>query len=110
MRNLERLADVLLDEQDRQAFGVQPLHQREHLVDPHRREPQRWLVEDQQPRFGHQRAADREHLLLSAGERAGALRGPLLQPRKYGEDALHVPRAVLAAAAIAAELEVLAHR
>ena len=28
------------------------------------------LVEDQQPRIGHQRAADRQHLLLAAGEQA----------------------------------------
>ena len=32
----------------------------------------------------HQRAAHREHLLLAAGERAGKLLAPLLQPRKQG--------------------------
>ena len=54
--------------------GVDALDQREQLLDQERREPERRLVEDQQLRLGHQAAADRQHLLLAAGERAGALR------------------------------------
>ena len=53
---------------------VQPPDQREHLLDQQRRQAERRLVEDQQPRLGHQAAADREHLLLAAGQRAGGLR------------------------------------
>ena len=39
-------------------------------------------------RLGHQAAADREHLLLAAGQRAGELRLALAQPRKEFVDAL----------------------
>ena len=51
-----------------------------------RREPERRLVEEQQPRPAHQRAGEREHLLLAAGERAGVLVEPLADP---GEVAAH---------------------
>ena len=47
----------------------------EHAVDDQRREPERRLVEQQQPRLGEQRAGDRELLLLAAGQR----------PRRAGE-------------------------
>ena len=38
---------------------------------------ERRLVEQQNLRIGHQRAADRQHLLLAAGQRAGDLAEPL---------------------------------
>ena len=50
--------------------------------------PERRLVQHQQLRLAHQRAADREHLPLAAGHRAGALVAPLLQLRKDLVDAL----------------------
>ena len=53
--------------------AVDALDQREHLLDQQRRQAERRLVEDQQLRLGHQAAADREHLLLAARQRAGAL-------------------------------------
>ena len=37
------------------------------------REAERRLVEHDQPRLAHQAAADRQHLLLAAGQRAGRL-------------------------------------
>ena len=43
----------------------------EDLLGQHRREAHRGLVEQQQLRARHQRAADRQHLLLSARQRAG---------------------------------------
>ena len=59
------------------------------LLDDHRRQPLGRLVEQQQPRAGAQDAADRQHLLLAAGQ-LGALAGaePLLQVGKQLEDAL----------------------
>ena len=47
-------------------------------------EPERWLVEHEQPRLQHQTAADREHLLLTAAHCAGELLAPR---REHGEDA-----------------------
>ena len=61
--------------------------QREHLLDQQRRQAERRLVEDQQLRLGHQAAADGEHLLLAARQRAGALRAALVQARKDVEHA-----------------------
>ena len=47
-----------------------------------RRQPDRGLVDQQQPRRRHQRARDREHLLLAARQRAGELAPALLQHRE----------------------------
>ncbi len=61
------LADILLDEQHRQA-GRQDL--RQHAVDAlddHRRQAERQLVEQQDPGVGHERPADGHRLLLAAG-------------------------------------------
>ena len=105
-RDLERLHDVLLDQQDRHALAVELADQREHLLDQQRRQAQRGLVEDQQARLGHHAAPDRQHLLLAARQRAGRLRHALAQPREGREDALEIAGAVGPGAAIAAELEV----
>ena len=80
------------------------------LLDEDRREAQRRLVEQQQLRLGHQRAAHREHLLLAAGHRARLLRLALLQAREQLEDALEVVADLgVVGAGERAELEVLAH-
>ena len=71
---LQRLRGVLLDEQDGGALLVDLGDDREDLRDEHRGEPHRRLVEQQHARARHERAADREHLLLATGERAARLR------------------------------------
>ena len=48
-------------------------HDPEQLLDDRRRQPERRLVEHQQPRPGDERAREREHLLLAAAQRAGLL-------------------------------------
>src|SRR4051794_17810651 len=90
VRDLERLAHVLLDEQHRQAIVAQAPDQREHFLDEERRQAERRLVEDQQAGFGHQAAADREHLLLAAAHRAGPLALALGEAREGCEHALEV--------------------
>ena len=50
------------------------------------REPEKRLVEQQQRRLAHQRAADRQHLLFAARHGAGALVGALREPREQIED------------------------
>ena len=47
--------------------------------------PERRLVERQQHGIGHQRAADRQHLLLAAGHVAGDLVAPFEQAREQRE-------------------------
>ena len=84
---LERVEGVLLDQEDGQLLvGVELPDGGENLPRDQRREPERRLVEQQQPRPAHQRARDRQHLLLAAGQRAAALVQALLQPRKQRED------------------------
>ena len=46
---------------------------REQLLDDHRRQAERQLVDHQQPRLGEERHAQREHLLLAAGQVGGRL-------------------------------------
>src|SRR5439155_26980027 len=52
--------------------------------------PRRGLVHQQEPRPGHERAADGEHLLLAAREGAPELMLALGEPREERVDALEV--------------------
>src|SRR4051812_47099755 len=86
----EHLADqvegeprVLLDQQDAHPLLlVDDPQDAEDLLDQDRREPERRLVEQQQPGPRHQRARDREHLLLAAAQRPGLLIHPGAQHRE----------------------------
>src|SRR5918911_688625 len=108
----KRLVDVLLDEQDRHALLVaQPDDQVEDEPDELRREAERRLVEEQQPRPGHERPRDRELLLLAARERGGRQAQPLAERREELEQALAVSVVGPAAArGGGAEPQVLRHR
>ena len=82
---------------------VDPLHQ-------DRRDPHRRLIEHQQPRAGHQRAPDREHLLLAAGHRARLLAARAPSAGGTASNTRSRSSAISgAAAAVGAEIEVLAH-
>src|SRR5262249_59735893 len=70
--------------------GDPPLEPVEDLLDQHRCEAQRGLVEENELRPRHYRAAEREHLLLPAGERARLLALALLEPREVLEHVLGV--------------------
>src|SRR5262249_42343659 len=86
------------------------LHDRPQLPHDQGRQPERWLVEHQQGRARHQRAADREHLLLAAAERAGELAPALAQAREPLEHLAERALDGLAVApAVGAHLEVLEH-
>ena len=82
----QRHRGVLLDEHDRGALRVDladhPADARDHL----RGEPERRLVEQQQARARHEGAADREHLLLAAGQQARPLARAL---GEHGEQLVH---------------------
>ena len=77
--------------------------------DDQRRQAQRRLVEQEQARAAHQRARDREHLLLAAGERAAALVDALLEARKQREYAFEIGSKMRGAGNRGAHLQVLQH-
>src|SRR6476620_6813378 len=80
-RRAERELRVLLHDENGEAlFLVQVAEDAEALPHDDRREAERRLVEEQKPRPRHERAGDREHLLLSAGERSGLLRAAPVEP------------------------------
>ena len=89
-----RNADILLDDEHRDIALLAEPHQ--HLLDlgdDDGRQPFGRLVHDQQLRIGQQRARDRQHLLLAAGELAAAIVLALGQARERVVDALDRPRA-----------------
>ena len=71
-------------------WRVDPADGLEDGLHQQRREAERRLVEQEQPRLRHQPPGDGEHLLLAAGERAGELANALAQPGKEGEAAVEV--------------------
>src|SRR2546428_5257636 len=79
VRDGQGLVGILLDEQDRRAAGVDVADDAEDLLDEHGGEAQRRLVEQHQDRLGHERAGDRQHLLLAAPEPPPQPRSPLRQ-------------------------------
>ena len=83
---LERHYGVLLDEQHRKAIR----HLRERGIDALgvlRRQTERRLVEQQQPRLGDQCASDRNHLLFAARQSPPIA---LLQDRQWRKEVVHV--------------------
>src|SRR2546425_12732314 len=106
----ERHPRVLLDEQDRRPLPVDVLHDPEDRVDEDGREPHGRLVEQEQRRSGHEGAADGQHLLLAARERAALLRRTLAQTREEREQALEARRHPLTIRSYEGpELQVLEH-
>src|SRR5712692_4365641 len=88
---IERQRGVLLDQQHAHVFiAVEVAQDAEQLLYDQRGEPERRLVEQHQARAQHHGAADRQHLLLAAGQGAGLLAAPLLEPREIAVDALDV--------------------
>src|SRR5258708_17203647 len=91
MGEAERVVRVLLDQEHRDLLLLVDLADHlEDLLDDERREAERRLVEQQEARAAHQRAADRQHLLLAARERAAALAPAPLAAGKEREDAAQI--------------------
>src|SRR3954469_22741060 len=110
VRHVQRLRDVLLDEE----HGHRRLPDRgddpEHLLDDDGCEAERRLVEHEQGRLAHQPPPDGAHLLLAAREGPAQLPLSLLQPGEQREDPFEVRVPPLARAArVRAELEIVAH-
>src|SRR5262249_5315560 len=111
-RSLKRIACVLLDQEDTRAGSIDRLDRAENVLDDHRREPERGLVETDEVWFCHDRAPKGEHLLLAPRQGAGVLAPALAQPRKHVEDLIHETSHLRALFAVfeGAELEIFAHR
>ena len=89
----EDLVRVLLDQNRRQAFLADDLAQRrQQFLDDDRREPFERLVEQHDARIEDQRAGDRQHLLLAAGELVAEIAAALGQPREQRVDLVERPR------------------
>src|SRR5262249_31772162 len=80
--DLEGLGGVLLDHQDRLTESTEALDDAEDLLEDERRQAERRLVEQDEPRLEEQRARHLQHLLLAAGEVAGPAAPRLAQHGK----------------------------
>ena len=95
---LERDRHVLLDQHAGEPVAVQVTHGLQDALHDGGRQAQRGLVEHDELGRAHQTAADGEHLLLAARQRAGGLRAALGQHREQRIDPLQIARAVGAGA------------
>jgi len=87
MREFQRVIGVLLDDQHGEAvLAIECADGVKDLPCDERREAERGLVQHQETGAAHQRAADGQHLLLAAGQRAAALRDTFLEAGKQRED------------------------
>src|SRR3954462_776111 len=106
----QRQIEVMVDDDDRDLVA-ELIEALEELLDDGRREALERLVEEEHAHVAGERAGDRHHLLLAAGEEIGGGVEALGETREVGEDALEVPAHAMAGLALeAAELEVLRHR
>src|SRR5690242_992301 len=103
-------ADVLVDHQDRLAFGLEPPQARPDLLADEGRQTFRCFVEDQEPWICHQGATDREHLLLAAGKLVAAILPAFGQTREEAEHALERPGIALFATIGRGRDQILTHR
>src|SRR5437867_1656089 len=110
VREPERARHVLLDEHDRRAVAIDTLQSVEDELHRHRRQPEARLVQQEEPRAGHEPAPDRAHLLLAARQRPGQLPLALAQAGEEREDKLErvVPPPPVRGAP--AELEIVSDR
>src|SRR5262245_27330173 len=96
---IERESHVLLGEEDREPVGLELPDLLLQVLDDEWGEPFRRLVEEEELRIAHQRACDREHLLLAARQEAALTTLELAELREEIEHARHGPSAVRLAAA-----------
>src|SRR5574338_1661722 len=88
---VERHVGVLLDQQHRRpALAVDAHDDVEDFLGELGRKPEAGLVEQDQPRRGHDRARDRQHLLLATREQSCVLRRALAQDREVAEHGFEV--------------------
>ena len=104
------VGDVLVDHQHRLPAALQHRQAVPDFLADQRREAFGGFVEDQQFRIGHQRAADRQHLLLAAGQRHAHVAAALGEPRKQRVDFLDGPGIGIAETVAGGGDEIFVHR
>src|ERR687892_399090 len=92
----QRLADVLLHHDQRDALGDDAGQRRVQLLDDHRRQSQGHLVEQQQAWVRHERPPDGDGLLLAARQVGGAAVAQPVEGREQLDHPSDVPRATAA--------------
>src|SRR5207249_1080614 len=111
LRDGERDARVLLDEEDRRAaLGIDAPHDVEYLLDQHRREAERRLVEQHESRLCHEGAADGEHLLLASGEVSGVAGAAFTESWKVRIHGFEVGPTIPISAGVGAREQILLDR
>ena len=88
--HLERCIGVLFNHEHGRPLRANALNDLERALDDVRSEPERRLVEQDELRTGHERAADRKHLLLAARERSGDLGAAFGKHGEAFENTSHV--------------------
>ena len=78
----ERVAHLLLDDEQRRSRVAEAGEALVELVDDDRRQPERQLVGDEDLRHLDQHPGQRQHALLAARQRAGRLAAALAEPRE----------------------------
>ena len=102
--------EVLVDDQDRLSAGFELAQHFPDLAADDGGQTFGGLVEDQELRVGHQRACDRQHLLLPARELAAHLRSALADPGKKLEDRVGGPTRRAARSRARGRGQILPHR
>ncbi|MOA13290.1 hypothetical protein D3C78_1333360 [compost metagenome] len=100
----------MFDQEDGHALFTQLLNDVKNLLNDDRRQPQRGLVEQQQLRLAHQCTAYRQHLLLTAGHGARALRTAFQQARKQAKHPFDALLILVTVGKETAHRQVLLHR
>jgi len=90
VRDLQRGAGILLHQKNGDAGLAQVGDDVEDLAHDPRGQPETGLVQHQQPRLGHERAAERKHLPLAPGQRRRKLGVALLEARETRVHRLHI--------------------
>src|SRR4029077_9035432 len=80
--------EILLDQENGESLRLEHSDRASDLLDDDRGQSFGRLVEQQQPRAGAQDAADRQHLLLAAGEFHALAREPVAPIWEQLEDAI----------------------
>src|SRR5207244_8453501 len=94
----------------RRALQIDSVEVHRKVLNEHRGDPFRRLVDEHDGWPAHQTTRDRQHLLLAAREETAAVRDALAQPREVAEHLFQdVPAAVRSRAAEHAQPEVLQH-
>src|SRR5712671_5554583 len=86
--------EILFDQQDREPLALQVKNDSFEMLHHHRRQTFGWLIHKDQLRIDHQRAADREHAALAAGQLSAAVMSPLRKARKNPKHPIDRPAAL----------------